>query len=68
MKRNALYFIAPLTIELREEPIPPIEASQLLVKTIVTAVSPGTELLLYRNQMPMGMATDASIAAFCGIA
>ena len=58
--------MAPFTVEVVEESIPALADNQLLVKTIVTAVSPGTEMLLYRNQMPMGVATDVSIAALGG--
>ncbi len=66
MKRHSLYFTAPYTIELRSEPIPTLSPNQMLVQTIVSAISPGTEMLLYRGQMPMGMAVDESIEALSG--
>ncbi len=60
-KRHALYFVAPHTVEIREEPIPAPAHDQVMVNTIVSAISPGTEMLLYRGQMPTDMAVDATI-------
>lgn len=37
-------------------------SSTAIVETLYTAVSPGTELLAYRGQMPDGIPTDASFA------
>ncbi|MCA9926014.1 MAG: zinc-binding alcohol dehydrogenase [Anaerolineales bacterium] len=62
-RRQALYFVAPFTVELREEPIPPLTDDKVLVETIVSAISPGTEMLLYRGQMPPDMAVDETIDA-----
>ncbi|MCP5094689.1 MAG: zinc-binding alcohol dehydrogenase [Chloroflexi bacterium] len=66
MNRHSLYFTEPHTVELRTEPISPLSSNQLLIQTIVSAISPGTEMLLYRGQMPMGMATDDTINALDG--
>ncbi|MBE2223630.1 MAG: zinc-binding alcohol dehydrogenase [Anaerolineae bacterium] len=38
----------------------------MVVKTAVSAISPGTEMLLYRGQMPSDMALDETIAALDG--
>lgn len=62
-KRHALYFVAPHTVEVREEPVPVLSNDQVLVSTIVSAISPGTEMLLYRGQMPSDMAVDETIEA-----
>lgn len=40
-------------------PVP--EMGQVLVKAIVSAISPGTEILFYRGQVPPEMAIDSSI-------
>jgi 2-desacetyl-2-hydroxyethyl bacteriochlorophyllide A dehydrogenase len=66
MNRQALYFTAPRTVALRTEPLPALQPEQLLVETHFSAVSAGTELLLYRGQAPAAMATDATIAALGG--
>ncbi len=63
MQREALFFTAPHQLEIREEPLPPLPADGLLVQTIVSAISSGTEMLLYRGQMPAELTADATIAA-----
>ena len=60
--RRTLLFTAPFTVEIEEAPLPTPADHELLVRTITTAVSPGTELLLYRGQMPTDMPVDATIA------
>jgi 2-desacetyl-2-hydroxyethyl bacteriochlorophyllide A dehydrogenase len=61
MKQQTLYFTAPHAVEVREAPLPDPVAGQLLVQTLVSAISPGTEMLLYRGQMPTNMPVDATI-------
>ncbi len=63
MQRQALFFTAPHQLELREEPLPLLPPDGLLVQTVVSAISPGTEMLLYRGQMPAELMADATIAA-----
>jgi 2-desacetyl-2-hydroxyethyl bacteriochlorophyllide A dehydrogenase len=63
MNRKALIFTAPFTLEIRDELLPTLPADGLLVQTIVSAISPGTEMLLYRGQMPAQLMADATIAA-----
>lgn len=66
MNRLSLFFTAPFTAELREEELPPPGPGEALIETVVSAVSPGTEMLVYRGQTPKGMAVDATIAALGG--
>jgi 2-desacetyl-2-hydroxyethyl bacteriochlorophyllide A dehydrogenase len=61
-KRQTLYFTAPGQVEVREEPLPAPVPGQLMAETIVSAISSGTEMLVYRGQFPK-MAVDASIEA-----
>jgi 2-desacetyl-2-hydroxyethyl bacteriochlorophyllide A dehydrogenase len=61
--RRSLYFIAPGHVEIRREPLIPPAADEVLVQTQISAISPGTEMLFYRGQIPAGMAADATIAA-----
>ena len=63
---QALYFTAPSQVSVREEPLPSLAPGQVLVRTIVSAISPGTELLIYRGQAPTDIALDESIAALTG--
>jgi 2-desacetyl-2-hydroxyethyl bacteriochlorophyllide A dehydrogenase len=64
--RHSLYFTAPCRVEIREEPLIPPAADEVLVQTQISAISPGTEMLFYRGQIPAGMAADATIAALSG--
>ncbi len=50
--RRTLYFTAPHTVEIRETPIPAPQANEALVETICSAISPGSEMLVYRGQCP----------------
>lgn len=61
--RQALWFTGVRQVALREETLPAIGPGQLGVTTAYSAISAGTELLLYRGQMPQGMAADGAIAA-----
>lgn len=56
MKRQTLYFTAPGQVEVREEPVPALRPDQVRVETLVSAISPGTEMLVYRGQFPQNLA------------
>jgi len=66
MTGRALYFTGPRTVSVREKPIPDPGADELLVRTERSAISPGTELLVYRDQVPDGMSTDETIEPLDG--
>lgn len=66
MKRRALYFTAPGVAELREEVLGPPGVGEVAVKTVCSAVSPGTEMLVYRGGAPEELPVDATIAALEG--
>ncbi|MBI2875632.1 MAG: zinc-binding alcohol dehydrogenase [Candidatus Tectomicrobia bacterium] len=66
MIRQALYFTAPRRIEVCQEELSRPAAGQVLVETLVSAISAGSELLVYRDQAPPEMAVDLSIAALSG--
>ncbi len=63
---RAVFFTAERKIALREIPLSPPPADTVLVKTRASAISAGTEMLVYRNQMPHNLPTDATIAALAG--
>lgn len=62
-KCQVLYFDAPYQIAVRDETLTAPEAGQALVRTTLTAISAGTEMLFYRGQFPQEIAVDASIDA-----
>jgi len=60
--RDALHFVGPRDVAIVAEPVAAPGPGELLVETVVSAISPGSELLVYRGEAPAGMALDASIA------
>jgi len=52
VKRKTIYFTAPRQVELREESLPALSADDVLVETICSSISAGTEMLVYRGQFP----------------
>lgn len=50
--RRTLYFTAPRKVEIREEPLAAPQAGEALVETLVSAISAGSEMLVYRGQCP----------------
>jgi 2-desacetyl-2-hydroxyethyl bacteriochlorophyllide A dehydrogenase len=65
-ERDLLYFVAPHRVEVRRAEMPAAGAGEALVQTVVSAISPGTELLFYRGEAPAGMAVDATLPALGG--
>ena len=52
MDRRVITFTAPGRVEVREESLPPLHADEVLVETLFSAISAGTEMLVYRGQFP----------------
>ncbi len=52
MKRKTIYFTASKRVELREESMPAPGADEVLVQTVCSSISAGTEMLVYRGQFP----------------
>ena len=66
MRKLALYFEAPYRVAVREEQLNEPGPGQLLVKTFASAISAGTELLIYRGKVPPDMQADQTITALPG--
>ena len=66
MNRDALVFMAPYQLALQTESLPPIGPGEMLVATQFSAISAGTELLVYRGQAPADLAVDEGIASLPG--
>ncbi|MGM0590605.1 MAG: zinc-dependent alcohol dehydrogenase [Halobacteriota archaeon] len=66
MTGRSLYFTAERTVEVRERPVPEPGAGEVRVSTIVSAISPGTEGLIYRGQVPTSLTVDETIDALSG--
>jgi alcohol dehydrogenase len=61
MTRRALYFAGPRSVSVRETPIPDPDPGEILVRTERSGISPGTELLVYRDEVSPDTATDETI-------
>jgi 2-desacetyl-2-hydroxyethyl bacteriochlorophyllide A dehydrogenase len=66
MKNLSVAFLAPYAVAAVEEPPPEVAPDTVLVRTICSAISPGTEMLVYRGQWPEDLPVDESIAALEG--
>ncbi len=66
MKRHILTFTAPRQVELREETLPALGADDVLVETVCSAISAGTEMLIYQGRFPRDLETDSVISALRG--
>ncbi len=66
MNRRCLEFVEPGRVEVKSAPIKKPGENQVLVKTRLSAISPGTEMLIFRGQWPDGAATDSTIKALAG--
>ena len=66
MKRQSIYFEGPRKIAMHWEEIPDLKPGEVLVRALISGISPGTEMLIYRDQAPKGMDVDLNIAALGG--
>ena len=66
MTDRALYFTAPETVERRSVTVGPPDDDELLVTTSASAISAGTELLVYHDETPSGIPVDETIDGLDG--
>ncbi|MFA9515717.1 zinc-binding alcohol dehydrogenase [Halopenitus sp. H-Gu1] len=65
MTGRAVYFVDDRSIEVRPVDVPSPGAEELLVETDLSAISSGTELLVYRDETP-AVPVDETLDAFEG--
>jgi threonine dehydrogenase-like Zn-dependent dehydrogenase len=63
---RALYHTGPRQVEVREVPPPRPAAGEVLVRTLRSGISGGTERLVYRGEVPDDVALDDTIGALGG--
>lgn len=63
---RALFFVAPEEVEIKKIPLPPLKNGQVLVRTEFSAVSAGSELLIYRGQAPQELSADTTLPSLKG--
>lgn len=61
-----LYFTRPFTCTIREENLPDVAGDRLRVKTACSAISAGSEMLIFKGRFPEGMAADATLPSYQG--
>jgi 2-desacetyl-2-hydroxyethyl bacteriochlorophyllide A dehydrogenase len=61
-----LVFTGPSAVEVRREPVPSPGPGEVLVHTSLSAISAGTELLIYAGLAPAGMPADSSLRSLPG--
>jgi len=66
VKRATVYFTAPRRVELREESLPALGADDVLVETICSSISAGTEMLIYQDRFPRDLEIDSVISSLRG--
>jgi 2-desacetyl-2-hydroxyethyl bacteriochlorophyllide A dehydrogenase len=66
MQARTLYFTGPREVAVRERPVPEPDDGEVRVRTERSAISSGTELLIYRNEASSGVATDETIDTLDG--
>jgi threonine dehydrogenase-like Zn-dependent dehydrogenase len=63
---RALFHTAPRCVDIREVPVPPPAAGEVLVRTLCSWISGGTERLVYRGEVSAELALDDAIGALDG--
>jgi 2-desacetyl-2-hydroxyethyl bacteriochlorophyllide A dehydrogenase len=63
---RSLYFVGPREVQFRESALPAPSPGEVLVRTELSAISAGTEMLLYRGQFPQDMPLDETIGDLRG--
>jgi threonine dehydrogenase-like Zn-dependent dehydrogenase len=63
---RALFHTAPRQVEIRELPRPRPAAGEVLVRTLRSGISGGTERLVYRGEIPADLALDDTIDSLGG--
>ncbi|MCF7797605.1 MAG: zinc-binding alcohol dehydrogenase [Lentisphaeria bacterium] len=61
MKAHQLWFTEPGTVTIQEVELPALKSDEVFVRTWYSAISAGTEMLVYRHQIPATMTLDDSL-------
>lgn len=66
MTVRRLQFTGPRSVEVCEREVPDPGPGEVRVRTVASAISAGTEGLLYRGEAPAGLAADETLDALAG--
>jgi 2-desacetyl-2-hydroxyethyl bacteriochlorophyllide A dehydrogenase len=63
---RALWYVGPRSLDLRDEVLPPVEDGQVLVRTVFSGISAGTEMLAFRGQLDPDLPLDETLGTLGG--
>lgn len=63
VNRFSLYFTDQRLVMVQEEELPKMGDNQVLVETLLSAISPGTESMIYRGEFPGDISLDENIVS-----
>lgn len=66
MRSQAIFHMAPHTVAVGETETPPLRPGELRIQSQISAISPGTESLIFRGGMPENWAQDDRLSGFGG--
>lgn len=61
MDAQAIYHTGPCRVDTKTIKLPPIESDQVLIKTRYSALSPGTESMIFQGLFPLDLDQDLTI-------
>ena len=61
MTQRTIVFTSERQVDIEHSPLPEPNTKEVLVQTTLSAISAGTEMLVYRNQFPHDLPLDATI-------
>jgi len=67
MKTQKLFFEKKKTIRICEESLSPPGPGKVLVQATYSAISAGSEMLLFRGDFPEGLTTDIALSSLAGV-
>lgn len=62
----SVWFTAPRSVELRAASAPPPGRGEVRVEALFSGISHGTEMLVYRGEVPSGLALDSTLPTLQG--
>jgi threonine dehydrogenase-like Zn-dependent dehydrogenase len=66
MNAQAIFHVAPHTVDVRETETPDLKPGELLIEAHCSALSPGTESLIFGGGAPLNGALDDRLSSLCG--
>jgi 2-desacetyl-2-hydroxyethyl bacteriochlorophyllide A dehydrogenase len=65
VRARAIVFTAPFQVEIRQFELPPPKSGQVLIESVFTCISPGTELRRLRGREALGDARFPFVPGYC---